>query len=386
MTNIDDKEMPAGDDDMAAQFAIPTPWRREVSDLRGRFVNWFAHVLPPGAQPQVSDVTTPEGTGMSSETMLVDVTWTEDGQPREGRFVARLAPDESSYPVFPSYDLEMQGRCMTLVAQHTDVPVPKVHWYEPDPQWLGGPFLVTNRITGRAAPDLPPYVFGGWLYDSTPEQRALLQRNTLGVMARLHTLTPQTADLAFLDRPALGKSGLDQHMGYQRSYYEWAREGVDYPIIERTFEWLERNRPAEEGSPVLNWGDARIGNILFDGFEPVAVLDWEMAALGPPEVDVAWTVFMHSFFQDIATTYQMPGLPDFMRRDQVVEMYQEQGGRPLNDLRWYEAYGALRMGIVSVRTTMRSIIYGQTERPENPDDVISFCGVIEKMLDGSWWE
>jgi aminoglycoside phosphotransferase (APT) family kinase protein len=50
---------------------------------------------------------------------------------------------------------------------------------------------------------------------------------------------------------------------------------------------------------VLNWGDACIGNVVHDGFDPVAVLDWEMAALAPREVDLCWTVYPHRFFHDL---------------------------------------------------------------------------------------
>ena len=52
------------------------------------------------------------------------------------------------------------------------------------------------------------------------------------------------------------------------------------PLIERTFAALDKTRP-HEGPTVLNWGDSRIGNMMFHDFAPVAVLDWEMAALGP---------------------------------------------------------------------------------------------------------
>ena len=43
---------------------------------------------------------------------------------------------------------------------------------------------------------------------------------------------------------------------------------------------------------VLCWGDARIGNIIFDGTKPAAVLDWEMVTLGSPEMDLAWSIFL----------------------------------------------------------------------------------------------
>ena len=136
------------------------------------------------------------------------------------------------YPVFPEYDIELQAKCMDLVRARTDVPVPDVRWVELDPQWLGTPFLVMRRIDGEAPPDIPPYVFGGWVADAPPETRAAMQTRTLEVLKKLHEITPANADLAFLARPQHGATALRQQLGYQRWYYDWAREGVSYPLID----------------------------------------------------------------------------------------------------------------------------------------------------------
>jgi aminoglycoside phosphotransferase (APT) family kinase protein len=65
------------------------------------------------------------------------------------------------------------------------------------------------------------------------------------------------------------------------------------------------------------------------------VLDWEMAALGPRELDVGWFVFMHRFFQDIAEFFGACGLPDFLRRSDVERCYQELNGCSLRDMDFY---------------------------------------------------
>jgi aminoglycoside phosphotransferase (APT) family kinase protein len=368
---------------------MPLPSKRDYADLRRRLTAWMASRLPPGSDPQVGELVAPEGTGMSSETLLFDATWTEDGAPAGGRFVARMAPEMSDYPVFPTYDLELQHRCLRLVKAHSDVPVPDAPWLELDETPLGTPFLVMSRVDGIVPSDMPPYVFGGWLADATPEQRATLQRNALGVLARLHDIDVTGPDAAFLDRPEWGANALDQHLAYQRWYYDWAREGVDYPLIERSFAWLEKHRDVDQGTVVLNWGDSRIGNILWRDFEPVAVLDWEMASLGAPEVDVAWMLFLHAFFQDMAERYGMPGIPDFMRRDDVVRDYEEQSRRRVDRdvLAFYEMFAALRFAIVSVRTSTRAIAYGDMQAPESGDvdDLIMHRPLIERMLDGSYW-
>jgi hypothetical protein len=109
---------------------------------------------------------------------------------------------------------------------------------------------------------------------------------------------------------------LRRHVTAQPAYYDWVVDGLARsPLIEQAFDRLEELWPPEPGPPVLNWGDARIGNVIYDGFDPVAVLDWEMAALAPREVDLGWTVCLHRFFQDLTVSFGRRGLPDFLRRD-----------------------------------------------------------------------
>ncbi len=356
---------------------LDTPWRRDPGEMAARLTQWARAVIDPGAT--VTNVSAP-GNGMSSETVLFDVEQANDTT----RFVARLAPLPEAFPVFPEYDLELQRRCMDLVRAHTDVPAPEVPYSESDPKWMGSPFIVMKRVDGTPPLDIPPYVMEGWVLDASDAERARVQHNAVSVLARLHEITPATHDLAFLDRPEHGVPGMSQQLGYQRWYYEWARGDMRLPLIERTFEWLDARRP-EEPRIVLNWGDARIGNMLWRDFEPVAVLDWEMATIGPPEVDVAWMIFLHAFFQDLAARFEMTGLPDFMDRDEISATYEELSGHPVRDLEWYEVYAALRFAIVSIRTSGRGIAFGG-EPPDDLDDLIMFRGLLEQMLAGTYWQ
>ncbi len=359
-------------DDEPSEFE--TPWRRSLAELEPALSAW---ALARFAEPVVVTNVASPGNGMSSETVLFDVYNVAEGV--VDRYVARLAPLPDVYPVFPNYDLELQRKCMDLVRVCTDVPAPEVTFFERDLEWLGTPFLVMRRIDGEAPPDIPPYVFGGWVMDASPEQRRGLQDATVRVLARLHEIAPSTHELSFLSRPQHGTGALDQQLGYQRWYYEWARDGVSYPLIERTLAWLDANRPAE-GDPVFNWGDARIGNVLYVDFEPAAVLDWEMATIGPREVDLAWMIFLDTFFDDLAARFEMPALAGFMDRDDVVTAYESLTGHTVRALEWFEVLAALRFAIVSVRTSTRGIAYGQMEPPAEPDDLIMFRGLLERML------
>jgi aminoglycoside phosphotransferase (APT) family kinase protein len=367
------------DDTTPSDFeGIQTPWRRDPSELSEQLGTWAGEAISPDAK--VLDVVAPEN-GMSSESVLFDVE--HDGT--VDHFVARLAPLPSVVPVFQHYDIEMQAKVMRLVGERTTVPVPQVPHVVLDPSYLDTPFIVMTRSRGTAPTDIPPYVFGGWVVDLGPEGQEQMQRNAVEVLVKLHELTRENADLGFLERPQHGTDGLEQHLGHERGYYDWARDGGEFPLIERTFEWLEKNRPTLAGPTVLNWGDARLGNMLWEGPTPTAVLDWEMAAVGPAEVDLAWMIFLHAFFQDMATKYGMPGLPDFMHRDRVAATYTELSGRPVEALEWFEVFAALRFAIVSVRTSLRGVTYGQSEMPDDPDDFVMFRHLLEQMLDGTYW-
>jgi aminoglycoside phosphotransferase (APT) family kinase protein len=353
---------------------------RDPTVLRDQLTTWFEGTLAPGAEPEVSDVTSPEGTGMSSETLLFDVTATLDGERSTTAYAARLAPAAQDHPVFPFYDLELQYRCLRLVREHSDVPVPTAPWYEPDPGLLGTPFFVMERVDGIVASDNPPYVFGGWVIEIGPEGREQLEAGVVDVLARLHAIDVAAADTAFLDRPRYGTTPLDQHLGYQRWYYDWARGDRRFTQIDRAFAWLEANRPAAERT-ALNWGDARLGNVMFRDGEPVAVLDWEMAALGAPEVDLAWSVHLHDFFSDLAVRFEMDPLADFFTRDRVVGTYEARSGRPVLDFDYYEVFAALRYAIISIRTGEASVAAGTFEPPDHHDELIMNGHLLAGILD-----
>jgi aminoglycoside phosphotransferase (APT) family kinase protein len=268
------------------------------------------------------------------------------------------------------------------VAEHTDVPVPATEWYEPDASRLGSPFFVMDRVDGVAPSDNPPYVFGGWLLDADAADRRRLQVGLVSVLARLHAIDLESVDAGFLDRPRFGVTPLDQHLAAQRDYYEWARDGRDFRVIDRAFTWLEANRPADDGRKVLNWGDARIGNVLWRDFEPVAVLDWEMAAMGAPEVDLAWSVHIHDFFNAVAEQMEMPPIEGFFVRDDVIATYEELAGHPVRNYDYYEVFAGLRYAIVSIRAGAASVRSGMRPAPDHHDGLIMNGELLEAMLDG----
>ena len=353
--------------------------------MAGAVGDWLATQLPEGADPQVGLSGASDANGMSSETVLAKVSWSEDGQRRNGDYVMRIAPSKDDWPVFPEYDLGAQYSVLEAVHQRTDVPVPEPRWLEPTGTVLGSPFFFMNRIDGVIPPDVMPYTFGdNWLFEAAPEQRELLQTSTIREIAALHSIENPSEVFGFLAREGAG-TALRRHLDHTRAWYEYAINDVSgtqmrSSLADRAFAWLEANLPATDEA-VLTWGDSRIGNCIYRDFKPVAVLDWEMAGLGPRELDLAWLAFAHEVFQGIAGVFELPGLPDFLRPDDIAATYADLTGVTVGDLTWYRVYAGVQWGIVFMRTGMRQFHFGEIEKPESADALMHHSPVFTKLLD-----
>ncbi|TDD48676.1 phosphotransferase family protein [Nonomuraea terrae] len=342
---------------------------RDLDELRGRTAAWLRAQV--GGDAVVSKMSRPSGNGLSSETLFFTAAWGG----RETRCVARLAPALEAVPMFPSYDLRAQFEIMRLAREKAGIPAPRALWFEPDPAPLGTPFLVMECVDGEVPPDVAPYTMGGWLHDASPEDRRRLQDASVEIVAALHQTAFARPELA-----PFGPAGLRAHVEAQRAYYAWAHGDLRVPVLERAFDWLAAHWPDDPGPDVLTWGDARIGNIVFRDFTPVAVLDWEMAAVGPRELDLSWMIFMHRFFQDFAVSMGLPGMPDFMQRDAVCAKYRELTGYEPRDMDFYEMYAALRHGVIMARLWRRRIHFGEQPMPADPDDLVLHRAALEELL------
>ncbi len=359
---------------------------RDPEELRLRLERWLPSVLRSGSDPSIREVSSPESNGMSSETLLFTARWTEDGRPVERRLVARIEPPATAHPVFTTYDLDMQFRVMRLVREETSVPVPQPLWYEADPEVLGGPFFVMERVDGLVPPDVLPYTFGdNWVFDASEADRQKLQDSAVRAMAGIHGITPERHDLAFLEHGTTGDTALRRSFAHWRAYHDWVVQDSPSPLLAECYRWLSDNFPEETSADALSWGDGRIGNMMFRDNEVVAVLDWEMAAVAPPEVDLGWMCYLHLFFQDLAVDLGAPGLPDMFRPSDVRATYEEASGRTLGDLTWHIAYAAIRHGVIMRRVTERSILFGEADRPDDVDDLIMHRTTLAAMLEGSYW-
>jgi aminoglycoside phosphotransferase (APT) family kinase protein len=119
-----------------------------------------------------------------------------------------------------------------------------------------------------------------------------------------------------------------------------------------------RHRPATDAA-VISWGDARPGNIIFgDDLSVVALLDWEGATIGPPEIDVGWWLMFEEFLCEAQGLTRLDGVPD---RDATIARYQELSGRPVEEIRYYEILAGLVLALINSRLADLMIAGGRLE-------------------------
>ena len=307
---------------------------REAEGVATGLAAWWRAKHPDHRDVRVAPPTRPSA-GLSSETFLVDVSWRGGGS----SLVLRLPPPGDG--LFPAYDLAAQALVQEQLGQ-TVVPVAAPLAVEEDASWLGATFLLMTRVPGRLLADFPPFLTEGWLHESSRAEQRAVHVGFAGVLADIHRLDWRGLGLGSLARGE--PPYLACELAWWSDYLRWAGESP--PVVRRALEWCIARCPDGEPAPSLLWGDVRLGNVIFDESpRPVAVLDWEMASIGPAELDVGWFLALHE--QSVRTAGE--DLPGFLSRDEYVAAYEQRLGRELSHLDWYEVFALVRSAAIMVR-------------------------------------
>lgn len=181
------------------------------------------------------------------------------------------------------------------------------------------------------------------------EQARALSTSWVDRLADLHRVDPAAAGL--LD---LGRQGgyVERQISGWSSRYEAARTR-NVPSFKKVMRWLEENRPADVATCIIH-NDWRLDNVVLAEDDPgriIAVLDWEMATLGDPLMDLGATLayWIEPGSKGLAEQFRMQpsNLPGMLTRREVVEHYARQSGLAVDDFRFYEVYGYFRLaGII----------------------------------------
>ena len=215
--------------------------------------------------------------GYSSDTILVDATWSTETERHHEPLVIRMGPPGEG--TFPRYDLSSQWQAQTAAAA-VGVPVadPIVEY---DTSWLGAAFMVMRRVDGHIIGALAHR--DRWLLDRRPDQQCQVYDNFVSDDVRRSTV-PTTG------RRRVSPAGTTRPRSTSGTpYLVWSSAGSPVPTLVDALSWCRDHRPGDEPPPALLWGDARFENaVIGDDLGILAVLDWDMTSIGVPEHDLAW--------------------------------------------------------------------------------------------------
>ncbi len=235
---------------------------------------------------------------------------------------------------------------------------PKPLVYTEDESVLGCPFYVMERIRGIIVRrDLPE-----GLEFSREEARKLCE-NLLDVQCELHSVDYKTIGLADFGKPE----------GYVRRQVEgWSKRYVqartpDAPDYEKVMQWLHEKMPGEIDKVSIIHNDYKLDNVVLSPENPlelVGVLDWEMATLGDPLMDLGSSIAYWVEENDppnlLAIRMMPTNMPGALTRKELVDRYAEKSGIPIENFDFYLCFGLFRLAVIAQQIYYR-FYHGQTK-------------------------
>jgi aminoglycoside phosphotransferase (APT) family kinase protein len=220
---------------------------------------------------------------------------------------------------------------------------PRVLAYEPTGDVVGAPFYLMERRRGVI------------LRRELPAELAA-DRARLGRLCEL--LVDALVELHAVDFAAAGLADLGKPAGYvERQVRGWAERYVgsqtdDIAAMTEVAAWLAAHRPAET-APALIHNDFKLDNLIFDASlaSITGVLDWEMATLGDPLMDLGTTLSYWAQSDDAPSMRALPfgptATPGMWTRRDVAHRYLERSGRTTDALVFYYAFGLFKTAVIA---------------------------------------
>ena len=302
--------------------------RRRDLDVVTRGLKAWASEKRDGAT--VVEVRRPSA-GWSNDTLMVTMVGPD---PEPFDVVIRLP---NLIPAFPDTGPVREAAVLRLLAAY-DLPVPKVLALETDGEWLGDPFVVISKLPGHVVGEAA--ALDPWITSSDESVQRGVQEELITSLSQVHRLTAAVG--AGLDL----RRGLLEELDYWDRFVQWAADSRPSGELVDALAWCREHRPIEAGPDVLQWGDARLGNMLFDGQRRVTgIIDWELASFGPREMDLGWYLAM----EELTTRMVKASVPGFRDAADFVAAYEESSGHPVRDLDWHLIFALTRATAINDR-------------------------------------
>ncbi len=290
---------------------------------------------------------TPLGEGHSNVTFLLRRGATE--------LVLRRPPRPPFDP--RAHDVLREARFLTAL-RGTAARIPEVLLVCDDRAVLDVPFYVMAKLDGDVITStLPAALAGG-------AQREAIADELIGALVELHAVDVQLpAIAAFGD----GERFLDRQLRRWGGIWE-TRRAREVPEADEVLVWLREHQPPQADVTVVH-GDYRLGNVIFAPGAPArlaAILDWEIATVGDPLIDLGWLLAAwpepgddSGAILSLAGAVADGGFPS---RRQLAERYAQRSGRSIDALGWYTTFAFWR-GAVGLETIYAQAVRGTTDDP-----------------------
>jgi aminoglycoside phosphotransferase (APT) family kinase protein len=212
------------------------------------------------------------------------------------------------------------------------VPVPEPLWLEEDAQWLDYPFFIMQELSGlESSPQAivaPPYA----------EHAQKLAQQKWSILGEISKADPAAIGVDEVMRPVAPEQCWRRELDFWENDLD-ADELCPQPIIRAAIRWLRRNPPPPAQKVCVVHGDFRTGNVLYDTDGNIrAMLDWEMAHLGDPLEDLAWSL---NPIWRWARDERAGGLAS---REEAIRIWQESSGLQADPqaLRWWDVFSTVK--------------------------------------------
>lgn len=237
--------------------------------------------------------------------------------------------------------------------------VPRILAICDDPSVIGAPFYLMERARGIILRDRLP--------DGVAIDVALMRRISEGAVDTL-------AEIHAIDYGAAGLSSLGHPEGYvERQVSGWtkrlhAASTGPQPEVERIADWLASSRPRERGATLVH-NDFKYDNLVLSPADPsriIAVLDWEMATIGDPWMDLG-TMLAYWVERDDPASLQSLGLgitarPGNLTRTEILARYEQASGRAVEQAIFYYVFGLFKVAVIAQQIYFR-FVKGFTRDP-----------------------
>ncbi len=253
-----------------------------------------------------------------------------------------------------AHDMGREYRILSrLIAAYPKVPRPLA--YCEDEAVLGAPFYLMERVQGIILRTKPPEGL-----ELTPILMRRISESFVDNLAAIHGVDYVAAGLGELGKP---DGYVTRQVEGWIKRYQNARTD-DIPEMDRIAAWLVEHKPAEAGGVKPRGGHAAIRGCLIhndykydnlvldpqDAAQIKAVLDWEMATIGDPLMDLGSTLGYWVDADDPEDwqkqSFGLTTRPGNLNREQLVERYIAESGRPVGNAVFYYAYGLFKIAVI----------------------------------------